>query len=321
MHAVVALALARHRRTLGDAELVVELGPPEAFQPFALARRDGLGGGENLLYRTGRKVDAQAFGVLGELQRVARHAGDHGRAQGADQLELERGGRVVARPAGHHAGAELLRGAGVGEADGVDAEREADMDQIARSAAGRGLEAPEPFHAVAHVGRRARVEQRLSGHAAGTPVFDHRIAPGDAEILVEGLGGEFAQLVLGEDRDPAPLLGIVKPGRVDTVETTGEEAREPGAFDGDRQTFALDRLDLVPRAWQRERVFAFGHDRPSGFAERAGPFPQHEFLDLAGGGLGQVAEHHRLRSLEMGEIAAAKGDDVRLGRALLPPSG
>src|SRR5688572_33358318 len=37
---------------------------------------------------------------------------------------------------------------------------------------------------------------------------------------------------------------------------------------------------------------------------------QDVLLDLAGGGLRQVAEDHRLRNLEAGEMLAAPGDDV-----------
>ena len=39
-------------------------------------------------------------------------------------------------------------------------------------------------------------------------------------------------------------------------------------------------------------------------------FAEHEFLDLAGGGLGQFAEHDEARRLEVGQMLAGEGDDV-----------
>src|ERR671932_1215176 len=46
-----------------------------------------------------------------------------------------------------------------------------------------------------------------------------------------------------------------------------------------------------------------------------GPFPltQHKLLNLAGAGLGQVAELHRLRRLEVRQVLAAERHNVRGG--------
>ena len=209
--------------------------------------------------------------MLGELERITRHAGDRRGAKRLDQLDLQRGRRAVAGSAGHHSGAQLLRGAGIAQADRVDAERKTYMDEVPRPAARRRLQASEPFHRVAHVGRRAGIEQGLSGDAAGTPVFHRRVAPGDAEILVKTFRRQAAQLVLGEDRDTVPFLGIVEPVGVDAVETAREEARQFRALDGDRQALPPDRLDFLARARQRQGVFGLRHVSIPGRRRARGP--------------------------------------------------
>jgi hypothetical protein len=89
----------------------------------------------------------------------------------------------------------------------VDAERERKMGHIAGLDPGRFEGAREPDHGVANIIVGAGIEERLARHAAGAPILANLALRRRAEIVVELIGGQCAELVLGQDRDLAPLIG------------------------------------------------------------------------------------------------------------------
>ena len=121
-----------------------------------------------------------------------------------------------------------------------------------RSSAGRADDherAPEARDAVFHVARRARIEQRTAGHAARPPVLDNGAARRDAELGLEALGRNLSQLILGEQRDLRPHLGIIQPVEIDALQTIAEERRTHRLRHRAPLASALDFRDVRRRAW------------------------------------------------------------------------
>ena len=253
-HAVDAVALDRRHRRLGHAEAVVDLRAPRALELAALRRGQRLRADEELPDRSRRKVDPLRLGDVREVQRVARHRREDRRLQLADELELDRRRRGRAR-AGPGGGEALhLRRARRELADRVDAERKGDVHDVAGARADARPDAAEAdAEVVVEILGRARIEERLPGRAARAPQLARGADRRDAEVGVELAGGKLAQLVLGEDGDLRPLLGIVEPVEADAVDARREQLRPPRALDGEALPRAVDRVDLGLIAREPER--------------------------------------------------------------------
>ena len=118
----------------------------------------------------------------------------------------------------------------------MHAEREGDVRAIVGGRADQRPGALEGEQAVHHVLGRARVEQRPAGGAARAPVLDHLAARLDAELVVEALGRDLAQLFLGEQRDLVPdVFGFA-------VGNSLQERRLARALDRDLLALALNLL-------------------------------------------------------------------------------
>ena len=64
----------------------------------------------------------------------------------------------------------------------------------------------------------ARIEQRLAGGAAGTPIFGDAVIRGEAEGFIECPVIELAQRLLIEDRNFPPFIRVVEPIQIDIIE-------------------------------------------------------------------------------------------------------
>ena len=120
-------------------------------------------------------------------------------------------------------------------------------------------------------------------------------------------------------RRPAPAPG----------EMPAEPARRAGDDRGVGQGEVVTRHPPPCPSPSRGEEFARAHPPPlrgrvgvggsrAQTLPRARLVAQHEFLDLAGRGLGQRAEHHRPRRLVMRHVLAAEGDDRRRPSAVAP---
>ena len=178
-----------------------------------------------------------------------------------------------------------LQGGGKRRADAVTVDP---LHQVERRAEHAGVlaqrERPGHRHARSAV-RERRQHPVLAHHVEGAPRQLAARRPAEHDLPV-GAGDEVrqARLPLAEPRDRERALELRKPG--------GEEG-------GDRP--GVDRHLLRPPV-----------SRPL-------PLAQHELLDLAGRGLGQLAELDGVRALEVGQMLAAEGDDL-LGRCAARPA-
>src|SRR5437016_532336 len=107
-------------------------------------------------------------------------------------------------------------------------------------------------HVVPHVLRRARIEERPPGGAAGAPVLDHPGARPDAELVVEALRRDLPQVFLGQDRYFSPDLWIIQPLQVDLRHPFPEERRAHCALDGNALSFGLNFQNMAFRGWPAE---------------------------------------------------------------------
>ena len=123
-------------------------------------------------------------------------------------------GVVVPEPAQLTAMPRRRRGARQHLADRMDAERKRHMRAAAASATGAIVNSREADHRRFDVAIAARIEQRRTGRAAGAPIFGDAVVGRDAEALVKLLIVEFAQHLLVQDRNFAPLVRIVEPVRI-----------------------------------------------------------------------------------------------------------
>src|SRR5712691_3899709 len=178
------------------------------------------------------------------MQSIARHADPDGRLEVVDQLELRLGGRVGARTAPDGADAQVDRRARIEMRDRVNAQGKRDVRAVVRRRADERPGALEDQHVVLHVLRRARVEERPAGGAPRAPVLDHPGAWLDAELVVEALGRDLPQVLLGQDGYFSPDLGIVEPLKVELRHPFPEERRAHRALDGDALSYAMNSLDL-----------------------------------------------------------------------------
>src|SRR5687768_2018721 len=159
-----------------------------------------------------------------------------------DELELRLGRGVRARAAPDGADAAVDRRARIEMRHRMHAERKRDVRAVVGGGADQRPGTLEGEQAVHHVLGRARVEKRPAGGAARAPVLDHLGARLDAELVVEALGRDLAQLLLGEERDPVPDVFRVSRGNA-----LLQEGRAPRALERDLLAFAVDALDLGAR--------------------------------------------------------------------------
>ncbi|KAF1854083.1 hypothetical protein Lal_00005300 [Lupinus albus] len=143
----------------------------------------------------------------------------------------------------------------------------------------------------------------------------NRFLDGD---LVEGVHREFHVGRL----DPGlvglhPDLDVV----IDDALDGAEDLHGAGPFGNGRRAGMGGRCPTLSPV-RRGESGRFGRHAGKGQGEGNAPRPlqplgllaQDVFLDLAGGGLRQRAEHHRARALEVSHVRPAEGDDVGLGR-------
>jgi hypothetical protein len=197
---------------------VEHLGAPEARELLALGSRQRLGRAHDLADRGSGQVDAFRLREIGEMQRKAAHADEHRRLQRLDQLELRRRGMGVAGADPDHAHVEQLSAPRPDLSGRMDPEREREVAEIA-GAYPHARERSTPGQlGEAQVIARTRIEHRLSGRAAGAPVFRDLRAGSRAKCRQKLGVGQLAQRVLVKDRDFPPLGGIVERVRIDVVE-------------------------------------------------------------------------------------------------------
>src|SRR3989454_5209606 len=190
---------------------------------------------------------ASCFRQVRKMQSIARHADPDGRLEVVDQLELRLGGRIGARAAPDGADAEVDRRARIEMRDRVNAQGKRDVRAVVRGRADQRPGALEDQQVVLHVLRRARVEERPPGGAAGAPVLDHTGARLDAELVVEALRRDLPQVFLAQDRYFSPDLWIIQPLQVELRHPFPEKRRAHCALDGNALAFMLDALDLDTR--------------------------------------------------------------------------
>ena len=107
--------------------------------------------------------------------------------------------------------------------------------------------------AIKQIVRRARIEDRLPGRAAGAPIFSDLIAGNGAERF-EQLGmRQFAQRVLVEDRNLLPLGGIVERFRIDAGKLVAIPRHGLGERERPLFSFALNLRDVGARVRQLQR--------------------------------------------------------------------
>src|SRR5439155_2050802 len=146
------------------------------------------------------------------------------------------------------ADAEVDRRARVEMRDRMHAERKRDVRAVLRGGADQRPRALEGHEVRLHVLGRARIKQRPAGGAARAPVLDHPGARLDAELVVEALGRNLAQVLLGQHRNAPPDLWIIQPHEVDGRHAPLPERRLQRAFDRDALALVLDTLDVLLRA-------------------------------------------------------------------------
>src|SRR5687768_11546728 len=164
-----------------------------------------------------------------------------------DELELRLGRGVRARAAPDGADAAVDRRARIEMRHRMHAERKRDVRAVVGGGADQRPGALEGEQGVHHVLGRARVEKRPAGGAAGAPVLDHLGARLDAELVVEALGRDLAQLFLCKKRNFPPR--VVEPIE---IESGNSLAQEPGlhrALNRDPFALALDLFYLWNRSW------------------------------------------------------------------------
>ena len=248
-------ALGGQHADLGHAETVEDRRAPIAFELVPLGRGKRLGGAEHSGDGTPGEVDTLRIGEVGEVQAIARHAHPDRGLERLDQSQLldRRQRRTGPRPNRPHP--HDLRRPRPHMPHRVDAERRRDMRLLVLRAVDsrRGEGADEADHVEQDVFERLRVEQRLAGAPARTPVLAHRLFADGAEILVEPLGGHLPKFVLGQDRDFRPFLGIVELVGIDPLQKRAPERGTPGALDGDALAPPLYGLDLLGAFRDAER--------------------------------------------------------------------
>src|SRR4029450_2125593 len=111
------------------------------------------------------------LGEIGEMQRKAAHADEHGGSQRLDQIKLRRRRMSIARADPDHADAEGWRAARPDLPGRMHAERKRDVAEIARADAHAGERAAPGQLGEAQVVARAWIEYRLPGRAARAPIF------------------------------------------------------------------------------------------------------------------------------------------------------
>ncbi len=147
----------------------------------------------------------------------------------------------------------------------VHAEREGDVRAVVGAGADQREGALEGAQAVLHVLGRARIEERPPGRAARAPVLHHPGARLDAELLVEALRRDAAQLLLREERDAVPDVFRV-PGRDSLL----QKRRFARPLHGDALALALDIGELGPR-FRPTKVHAVKISAPGDFVSSSLP--------------------------------------------------
>src|SRR2546423_1811690 len=135
----------------------------------------------------------------------------------------------------------------------MDAERKRDMCTLTRLGAGAIVGAREGEQAVLHVAEAARVEKRLPGDAARAPVLLDAVGRRHAELAIELLVGQRTQRVLVEDRDLAPLVGVVQALDPDLLQSRLPERRAHRLLYRRALALPLNALELGARFGQLQR--------------------------------------------------------------------
>ena len=128
------------------------------------------------------------------------------------------------------------------------------MRQLARRRFGHAPGPAPRQHAVVDVGEGARIEDRLAGRAARTPVLGDVRVVDDAELVHELPVRPLAQDVLVQDRDLRPFLRLIQAVGIDAVQPGGIPFRPLRALEGRALAPALDRPDIVSRRRQLKRI-------------------------------------------------------------------
>ena len=155
----------------------------------------------------------------------------------------------------------------------MNAKRERDVRKISLFEPSCFPGPTKAFSCEAQVVHRARIKQRFSRGAAGSPEFNG-LAPGrDAEFVLEIFRRDDAKLILCEDRNFRPFLRFVDMFHINVIEFTCEKTRFFRPFHSDFPTFPANLRDAVPGHGREGEFRCFPHKNylssvrsPSSFA-------------------------------------------------------